>query len=224
MNIPSDGGFLVLSHVALALTLTVAGAAAVAAQAPTQATTPPDTALIIIDIQQFYFEGGRLQLTGPVEAAANARQVLEWFRAKGLPVVHVQHLGKDMPGPDPACPDPQYRIRPEVLPAAGEKVVGKRHISSFRDTDLEAWLRAKGITKLVLCGMQTHMCLEATARAAADLGFEVTVIADACATRDLEFGGVKAPAAHVHASTLATLDGNYAKVTTAAAWLAASTH
>ena len=206
------------------LTLTLAGAALATAQAAPAPAAPPDTALIVIDIQQFYFEGGRLQLTGPVEAAANARQVLEWFRAKGLPVVHVQHLGKDMPGPDPACPDPQYRIRPEVMPAPGEKVVGKRHISSFRDTDLEAWLRAKGITKLVLCGMQTHMCLEAAARAAADLGFEVTVIADACATRDLEFGGVKAPAAHVHASTLATLDGNYAKVTTAAAWLAAAGH
>ncbi|HNX49954.1 MAG TPA: cysteine hydrolase family protein [Thermoanaerobaculaceae bacterium] len=208
------------SHTLAILVLVLTGAAMATAQAPTQPAAPPDTALVIIDIQQFYFEGGRLPLVGPVEAAAKARQVLDWFRARSLPVVHVQHLGKDMPGPDLACPDPQYRIRPEVMPAAGEKLIGKHHISSFRDTDLEAWLRGRGITKLVLCGMQTHMCLEGAARAAADLGFEVTVIADACATRDLEYGGVKAPAAQVHASTLATLEGNYARVTTAAEWLA----
>lgn len=211
------------SHTLALLALTLVTAAFATAGAATPATAPPDTALVIIDIQQFYFEGGKLPLVGPVEAAEKARQMLEWFRARSLPVVHVQHLGKDMTGPDPACPDPQYRIRPEVLPAAGEKVVGKRNPSSFRDTDLEGWLRERGVKKLVLCGMQTHMCLEAAARAAADLEFEVTVIADACATRDLEHGGVKVPAAQVHAATLATLDGSYAKVITAAEWLAART-
>lgn len=204
------------------LALTLAVAALATAAAPSTPAAPPDTALVIIDIQQFYFEGGRLQLVGPVEAAAKARQMLEGFRARGWPVVHVQHLAKSMAAADPVCPDPQYRIRPEVMPLAGEKVVGKHSVSSFRNTDLEAWLRERGIRKLVLCGMQTHMCLEGAARAAADLGFEVTVIADACATRDLEYGGVKVPAAGVHASTLATLDGNYATVTTAADWLAAA--
>jgi nicotinamidase-related amidase len=60
--------------------------------------------------------------------------------------------------------------------------------------------------------MQTHMCLEAAARAAHDLGFEVTVIGDACATRDLRYGDRTVPAADVHASTLATLDRTYARV------------
>ncbi|MGV8040355.1 MAG: cysteine hydrolase family protein [Thermoanaerobaculaceae bacterium] len=193
------------------LTLVALGAAAAVAQAP----VPSDTALVVIDVQEFYFPGGRVPLVEPGPAAERAGTVLASFRARGLPVVHVQHLGKDMAGPDPACPDPQYRIRPEVMPAPGEKVIGKRHASAFRGTDLEAWLRGKGITKLVLCGMQTHMCLEAAARAAADLGFEVTVVADACATRDLEWGGVKVPAAQVHAATLAALSGTYARVVTA---------
>lgn len=193
------------------LTLVALGAAAAVAQAP----VPSDTALVVIDVQEFYFPGGRVPLVEPGPAAERAGTVLASFRARGLAVVHVQHLGKDMAGPDPACPDPQYRIRPEVMPAPGEKVIGKRHASSFRDTDLQAWLRGKGITKLVLCGMQTHMCLEAAARAAADLGFEVTVIADACATRDLEYGGIKVPAAQVHAATLAALSGTYARVVTA---------
>jgi len=109
----------------------------------------------------------------------------------------------------------QYDIRPEVAPVAGEKVVEKRYANSFRDTPLLEILRGLGAKKLVIAGMQTHMCVEAAARAAADLGFEVTVVADACAARALDYGGVQAPAAQVHASTLAALKGTYAKIVTA---------
>ncbi len=69
-----------------------------------------------------------------------------------------------------------------------------------------------GVARVVICGMQTHMCAEAAARAAADLGFDVTVVHDACATRDLSFGGTTVPAAHVHAAALAALNGMYARV------------
>ena len=172
----------------------------------------PDTALVIIDIQSFYFEGGRLPLVGPVEASLKAKALLERFRARGLPVVHVQHLPKEVAAPDPTGCDPQYRIHPNVLPAPGELVIGKHFASSFRGTDLEARLRAMGVKRLVICGMQTHMCVEATTRAAADLSFEVTVVHDACATRDLSFGGTTVPAAHVHAAALAAMSGTYARV------------
>jgi nicotinamidase-related amidase len=172
----------------------------------------PDTALVIIDIQNFYFEKGSLPLTGSVEAARQARRVLERFRARQLPVVHVRHVPKGMTLADGEPTDPQYRIHPDVTPAPGEKIVTKRYANSFRETELLDYLREKGIRKLILCGMQTHMCLEATARAAADFGFEVTVIHDACATRPLEFGGRTVPADMVHAAALAALSGTYARV------------
>ena len=175
--------------------------------APLQANA--DQALLIIDIQNFYFEGGSLPLTGPVEAARQARRVLDRFRERRQPVIHVRH----MPASGPATE--QYAIRPEVAPLPGEKVVEKRYANSFRDTQLLEVLRGLGVKRVVIVGMQTHMCVEAAARAAADLGFEVTVVADACATRPLEYGGVQVPAAQVHASTLAALKGTYAKIVTA---------
>jgi len=174
--------------------------------APMQANA--DQALLIIDIQNFYFEGGSMPLTGPVEAATQARRVLHRFRERHLAVIHVRHVPASGPVTD------QYAIRPEVAPIAGEKVVEKRYANSFRDTPLLEVLRGLGINRLVIAGMQTQMCVEAAARAAADLGFEVTVVADACATRPLEYGGVKVPADQVHASTLAALKGTYAKIVT----------
>ena len=169
-------------------------------------------ALIIIDVQEFYFEGGAIPLEGSVAAAHAAHKVLARFRANGWPIIHVQHLpkGTDTPGQD-VQPD-SYRIRPEVAPQSGEVVVGKHHANAFRETDLLDRLRAFEPGGLVIVGMQTHMCLEAATRAAADLGYKVTVVGEACATRDLSFAGHVVPAAQVQASTLATLDGTYSRV------------
>jgi nicotinamidase-related amidase len=194
---------------ALALLLTCA----IPAQAIGKgATMGPDTALVVINIQNFYFEGGLVPLTGSVEAGEQARRVLDAFRAKRLPVVHVRHVPTSVAIVDGEPADPQYRIRPVVAPAAGEKVVIKRYANSFRETDLLEHLQKNGIKKLVIVGMQTHMCVEAASRAATDLGFEVTVVHDACATRPLEFGGQKVPAAQVHAAALAAINGTYGRV------------
>ena len=210
----------------LSLALAVLGAAASAnAQQPMQKTEPKvsesATALLVIDIQEFYFEGGRLALVGPVEASEQARKLLDRFRAKKWPVIHVQHLPKDQSSPIPDSGDPQYRIHPSVRPVPGETVVAKHFANSFRDTELLATLHRAGVTKLVICGMQTHMCVEAAARAAADLGFDVTVVHDACATRALSFHGTDVPAAQVHAATLAALSGSYARVVSTDELLAA---
>ena len=161
-------------------------------------------ALLIIDIQDFYFDGnGRLE--GCVEASLVAKRILEMFRDKNLPVIHVMHGTKS-------------KIHVNVLPIEGEKVIVKNEINSFRGTDLLEYLHQKHIKKLIICGMMTHMCLEGTTRAAVDYGFDCTVIADACATRDLKFGNEVVKARDVHISTLATLT-YYAKVITAEEFL-----
>ena len=174
-----------------------------------------DAALIVIDIQAFYFPEGMVPLNGPEAAAKQAARVIAAFRAAGRPVIHVQHLPKDVDTPDPTGIQEQYRIHADVLPAKGEIVVGKHHANSFRDTELLAILRELGVETLVVTGMQTHMCVEAAVRAAADFGFEVTVIHDACATRDLEFDGTTVPASQVHAAALAAMSGSYAQVVSA---------
>ncbi|MEW6364791.1 MAG: isochorismatase family protein [Acidobacteriota bacterium] len=130
----------------------------------TEISPAPEPALVIIDIQNFYFESGLLPLAGSVEASLKAKTVLEKFRAKGLPVIHIRHESKKAVE-EGRTNDPQHAIHPNEAPIAGEKVITKHYANSFRETELIEYLREKQIHRLVLCGMQTHMCLEATARA-----------------------------------------------------------
>lgn len=162
---------------------------------------PQKTALLIIDIQDFYFPGGGYELVNPEAASLNAKKVLEAFRAKKKTVIHVRHNAKRAAA-----------IHEHVKPLAGEKVISKNYANSFRDTDLLSYLKENKIERLVIAGMQTHMCVEAATRAAADYGFKCVVIHDACATRDLKFGDTTVPAQQVHYSTLSSLNGGYAQV------------
>jgi nicotinamidase-related amidase len=186
--------------------------AAAPARAISSPAAPPDTALLVIDIQNFYFPGGRLPLTGPEAAARNAGRLLAAFRSKKWPVIHVQHLPADVAAYKAGETDAAYAISPAVAPLAGEAVVGKHFANAFRDTGLARRLKALGVKKLVICGMQTHMCVEATVRAGADLGYAVTLVGDACATRSLAINGRELPAETVHAAVLAILNGSYARV------------
>ena len=88
----------------------------------------------------------------------------------------------------------------------------KRQIET---AELESTLRGLGVDEVVVCGMMTSMCVDATVRAAVDLGFDASVAHDACATLDLDFGGRTVPAADVHAAFLAALASAYARVAAA---------
>lgn len=180
---------------------------------PSAGQTPPasnldNPVLLIIDIQNFYFEGGKVPLVGSVPASLKAKALLAAFRAKSLPVIHVAH----MPKAKPEKPDPQYDIHPNVAPAPGETVVVKHYANAFKETDLADRLRTLGAKTIVICGMQTHMCVEAATRFGSDAGYRVILAEDACATRDLKFKGTTVKAAAVHAAVLAAMDGTYAKV------------
>lgn len=171
-----------------------------------------NTALLIIDIQNDYFPGGAMELAGSIEAGARAGKLLEAFRGKGLPVIHVQHIST-RPGASFFVPGTSgVEIHPSVSPRTDETIIQKNFPNSFRGTPLLQHLRDKDITRLVVAGMMTQMCVDSTVRAAADLGFECLLAHDACATRDLSFGGVAVPAASVHAAFLAALNGLFARV------------
>jgi nicotinamidase-related amidase len=171
-----------------------------------------DTALVIIDIQNDYFPGGTMELEGAEAAGAKARAMLEKFRREKLPIVHVRHLSV-RPGATFFLPGTKGAdIHQSVLPRDGETVIEKNFPNSFRATALEEKLKSQGIKNLVVAGMMTHMCVDATVRHAADLGYKVTLAADACATRAQSFGGETIPARQVHGAFLAALNGFYAKV------------
>jgi nicotinamidase-related amidase len=176
-------------------------------------------ALIIIDIQNDYFGGGANPLEDSLNASLRAKTLLEEFRARALPVVHVRHLST-RPGSTFFIPGtPGSEIHGNVAPIAGEKVIAKNFPNSFRDTDLLDHLRSEGVTDLVVCGMMTHMCVDATVRAAKDLGFSCTLIGDACATRELEIGTKTVAATDAHTAFLAALNYFYATVKTADEYL-----
>jgi nicotinamidase-related amidase len=173
------------------------------------------TALVLIDIQNDYFPGGRMELEGSPEAGDQARRLLTCFRQNGFPLVHIQHIST-RPGATFFLPGTQgIEFHAVVRPLEGETVFQKHYPNSFRDTPLLNHLRDQGIERLVIAGMMTHMCVDATTRAAFDHGFACLVAGDACATRALAYGGKNVPAAHVHAAFLAALNGTYAKVSSA---------
>ncbi len=165
-----------------------------------KAQNPDATALLIIDIQNFYFPGGASALDEPEKAADNAKLLLEHFRSENGLVVHIKHQF-----------EPDGDINKRVAPIEEEKIFTKTEVNSFLNTRLKEYLDSKSIKKVVLCGMQTHMCLEAATRAAHDFGYSCVVVEDACATRDLNYNDVLIPAKEVHYSTLATLK-NYATI------------
>lgn len=178
------------------------------------------TALILIDIQNDYFEGGSNMLSGSDFAAKNAQMILDDFRSKELPIVHIQHVST-RPNSTFFLPGTKgVEIVAAMRPNTCEKLIVKHYPNSFRETDLLEYLRSLDVDKLVVCGMMTHMCVDATVRAAKDFGFECIVIGDACASKDLEINGKQVEAIDVQVSFLAALNYFYSKVVSTKDFLA----
>lgn len=160
------------------------------------------TALLIVDIQDFYFPGEGPGLHNAIPVSLKAKEVLQNFREKKQLVVHIRHLAEK-----------GFDIHKNVAPFDGEKIITKKYVNSFQNTDLLTYLKTNNINRIVIIGMQTQMCVEAATRAGADLGFECVLIHDACATRDVTYAGKTVKADDVQTSTLATIkDGGYAKI------------
>jgi len=169
-------------------------------------------ALLLVDIQNDYFPGGAMELAGSVAAGDQAGKLLRFFRRKALPVIHIQHIATR---PDATFFLPKTKgvqIHETVTPVEGEMLFQKSYPNSFRETPLLEHLRQERITRLVIAGMMTHMCIDTTTRAAADLGFQCLLAHDACATKSLSFGGVTVPAEQVQTAFLAALDSLFAIV------------
>lgn len=171
-----------------------------------------NTALLIVDIQNDYFPGGKMALEGTGKASDNAAALLSTFRHLQLPVIHIQHIAQRA-GATFFLPDTEgVKIHASVAPLASETVIRKHYPNSFRHTGLLDHLKQHQIGKLVIAGMMTHMCIDTTTRAACDLEFTLQLAHDACATKALSFGGVEVPASHVQNAYIAALDGSFAEV------------
>lgn len=168
-------------------------------------------ALVVIDIQNEYFAGGAMPLPHADRAAAQAANAIAAARDAGVEVIHVRHEEPDsdeyfVPGSDGA------KTNSAVAPLDGEVVIVKHHPNSFLETDLAQRLAAVGAERVAFCGMMTSMCVDATVRAAADLGLAPVLIDDACTAPDLEHRGTSVPADAVHAAFCAALGDDIATV------------
>lgn len=170
------------------------------------------TALLIVDIQNDYFPGGNNELVGSSEASIKAKTLLEAFREKKLPVIHIQHISTRIGATYFVQNTPGVRFNENVTPLPDEIVIIKHFPNSFRNTELLDVLKKAGVGRLVICGLMTHMCIDSTTRAAFDLGFDCIVAQDACATKDISFDGFVIPAESVHRAFLGALSGMFAKI------------
>ncbi len=171
-----------------------------------------ETALILVDIQNDYFPGGKMELIGSPEASERAKQLLEFFRERKFPLVHIQHVAT-RPNASFFLPNTEgVNHHENVKPLPAERILQKHFPNSFRQTPLLDYLRNEEIERVVIAGMMTHMCVDANVRAATDYGLLVLTAEDACATRALTHAGQTIPAEYVHRSFLAALDGSYGKV------------
>ena len=170
------------------------------------------TALLIIDIQNDYFEDGTMTLIDSERTAENARLLLDKFRDEGSPIIHIQHIATN-PTATFFLPDTKgVEIHNLVKPLPTEKIIIKHFPNSFRETELLDYLKSNKIENLVICGMMTHMCIDATTRGAKDFGYNCILIGDACTTKDLEINGETVKAKEVHNSFLAALNYYYSNV------------
>jgi nicotinamidase-related amidase len=170
------------------------------------------TGLVIIDIQNDYFPGGKMELVEIEQAAANAAKLLSHFRSTRQPTFHIQHTWEDKSGPFFVAGTDGAKIHRSIAPGPNETVVVKHFPNSFRESHLLDEIKKAGVERLAICGAMSHMCIDATTRAAADLGFDCVVAHDACATRNVDFDGREVPAAEVHAAFMSALAFAYAKV------------
>ena len=170
------------------------------------------TGLILVDIQNDYFPAGKMELVGMTAAAAKAKELLDLFRERGWPTFHIQHIAV-RPGATFFLPQTEgAELHETIRPLPGEIVIRKHFPNSFRETDLLDALRKPDVDRLVICGAMSHMCIDATTRAASDFDLACSVIHDACATRNLEFKGKTVTADAVHGSFMAALGAAYARV------------
>ena len=144
-------------------------------------------ALLVIDLQNDYFPGGKFPLWNTDAVLKNIERAIETANAHGIPVIHIQHIANSKMGIAPFFNEgtPGAEIHPRILAAAPKApIVVKEFADSFEKTTLEATLTKLGVTELLICGMMTQNCVTHTAISKAAEKYSVSVLVDCCTTVD----------------------------------------
>ncbi|WP_339295337.1 cysteine hydrolase family protein [Paenibacillus sp. FSL W7-1279] len=171
-----------------------------------------NTALLLVDIQNDYFPGGRNELFHPDQALTHAQEALSLFREKNLPIVHIQCILLENNATFFLPETEGINIHEGIKPQSDEQVIEKHTPDSFFQTELQEYLESIKVTRLVIGGMMSHICIDSTVRTASRLGYEVLLLSDACTTRDLVWNDTVIPAKTVHDTFMASLQDTFAQV------------
>ena len=175
-------------------------------------------ALLVIDVQNEYFTG-KLPVTHPPGSLANILKAMDAATASGTQVIVVQHTVTAPDRPVFRKGSAEWALHPEVANRACDLLVEKSLPGSFTGTNLEAWLREKGVETVVICGYMTQMCCDTTARQAFHLGFGVEFLADATGTLAIANNAGAVSVEELHRAILVTQAMLFSKVLTTAEWL-----
>ena len=167
--------------------------------------------LIVIDIQNDYFKDGKMALHHPEQMLNQSNKLIKYAKTYAYPIYVIQHIAKE--SASFFVPESEgVNLHPELNIPHHAHVIQKRYPNSFRETALHQELKEEGINALIISGAMTHMCIDTTVRAGADLGYMITLVEDACTTKDLELGGNTVSAEAVQISYMAALDGMFCQV------------
>lgn len=145
------------------------------------------TALLVIDVQNDYFPQGKMELFRAEQALIHVNRLEDTFIKNNQPIIYIQHIANQANAPFFEAGTEGVALHSGLRIQADSIVIEKHYPNSFFQTTLKAELEQLGVDKLVISGMMTHMCVDATSRAAAELGYQPTIIAEATATRQLSY-------------------------------------
>lgn len=168
-------------------------------------------ALIIIDVQNDYFSGGKMELVNPDIALKNINLLEDYFNDKSYPIIYIQHIMNFENAPFFAANSEGANLYKGLKTNKNSIIIQKECPNSFLNTSLKETLDRLNVNTLVITGMMTHMCVDSTTRAAKELGYSALLVHDATATRNLEFNGQVAEANYVQTSFISALQ-NFATV------------
>lgn len=154
------------------------------------------SALLVLDLQRYFADPASHAHLPALEAVLpNVVRLIQAYHAANRPVVLTRHGSSELE-PHPAMKrwwrddlrrdEPRAGLLEALVPGPDDRVLDKSRYSAFHGTDLEAWLRERGCSSVVITGVMTHLCCESTARQAFMLDLDPVVVADGCATQDEE--------------------------------------
>lgn len=174
--------------------------------------------LLVIDVQNDYFAGGKMELALPNAALEKINQLEDYFLKQKLPIIYIQHIKHQKPADFFEAGSIGAELHPRLKTQANSIVIEKHFPDSFYQTDLETIVKQQGVEQLVICGMMTHMCITETTKAAQERELHPILISDATATKSLMIDGEYKAAEKVQKDSLAKL-ADFAKHQTTSTFL-----